>query len=30
MFIDLNSEIKIPYNKNHDSELYFIIEKAKK
>ena len=30
MFIDLNNEIKIPYNKNDNSKLYFIIEKAKK
>ena len=30
MAIDLNNEIKIPYNKDHNSELCFIIEKAKK
>jgi hypothetical protein len=30
MTIDLNNEIKIPYNKDRNSELCFIIEKAKK
>jgi hypothetical protein len=30
MTIDLNNEIKIPYNKDCDSKLCFIIEKAKK
>ncbi len=30
MLIDFDNKIKIPYNKNIDSKLYFIIEKAKK
>jgi len=28
VIIDLNNETKIPYNKNPNSELYFVIEKA--